>query len=236
MPDKFSDGFSWVGNINVWTEVISWDKVLKGCQHAQHDLPPEIGTLTPTVCPVNQALIADLPPNLDTDQMKAAHGRNVDAATGNFDQECRALKNYAALGDNIPAFCAYFCCENARGKTTMCAILRSLFTNTPAFIIGRRTLGSAGQPEVQLLTENGAVTFRNGSWSAAFPDIAVFDGTYVSDNVFAGDLVQTDHRRNLYRVIIGAQGVTLAASVNDLESQIRTKNGEIRDSQGLLQR
>jgi hypothetical protein len=64
---------------------------LEGCQHAQQDLLPEIGTLTPTVCPVNQALIANLPPNLDTDQMKAAHGRNVDAATGNFDQECRAL-------------------------------------------------------------------------------------------------------------------------------------------------
>src|SRR3984893_2142595 len=141
------------------------------------------------------------------------------------------FKSCAALGDvTFRRFTLIFA-ENARGKTTMCAILRSLFTNTPAFIIGRRTLGSAGQPEVQLLTENGTVTFRNGSWSAAFPDIAVFDGTYVSDNVFAGDLVQTDHRRNLYRVIIGAQGVTLAASVNDLESQIRAKNGEIRERQ-----
>jgi wobble nucleotide-excising tRNase len=146
------------------------------------------------------------------------------------------FKNCAALGDvTFRRFTLIFA-ENARGKTTMCAILRSLFTNTPAFIIGRRTLGSAGQPEVQLLTGNGAVTFRNGSWSAACPDIAVFDGTYVSDNVFAGDLVQTDHRRNLYRVIIGSQGVTLAASVNDLEGQIRAKSGEIRESQGALQR
>jgi hypothetical protein len=33
----------------------------------------------------------------------------------------------------------------------------------------------------------------------------VFDGTYVSENVFAGEVVHADHRRNLYRVIIGAQ-------------------------------
>ncbi len=145
------------------------------------------------------------------------------------------FKNCAALGDvTFRRFTLIFA-ENARGKTTMCAILRSLFTNTPAFIIGRRTLGSTEQPEVQLLTANGTVTFRNGTWSAAFPDIAVFDGTYVSDNVFAGDAVQTDHRRNLYRVIIGAQGVTLAGRVNELESQIRSKNSEIRENQALLQ-
>ena len=146
------------------------------------------------------------------------------------------FKSCAALGDvTFRRFTLIFA-ENGRGKTTLCAILRSLFTNTPAFIIGRRTLGSMEPPEVQLLTANGNLTFRNGAWSAAFPDIAVFDGTYVSENVFSGDVVQTDHRRNLYRVIIGAQGVTLAGRLNDLDNQIRAKNTEIRDNQEVLQR
>lgn len=146
------------------------------------------------------------------------------------------FKNCAALGDvTFRRFTLIFA-ENGRGKTTLCAILRSLFTNTPALIIGRRTLGSQDQPEVQLLTANGNVAFRNGAWNAAFPDIAVFDGTYVSENVFAGDLVHTDHRRNLYRVIIGAQGVTLAGRLNNLDEQIRTKNNEIRDNRTVLQR
>jgi hypothetical protein len=47
-------------------------------------------------------------------------------------------------------------------------------------------------PEVQLLTTNGNVAFRNGAWSDAFPDIAVFDGTYISENVFVGDVVDTE--------------------------------------------
>jgi len=96
-------------------------------------------------------------------------------------------------------------------------------------------LGSPDQPEIHLLTAAGFVAFRNGSWNVTFPDIAVFDGTYVSENVFAGDVVHTDHRRNLYRVIIGAQGVTLAGQLNNLDEQIRTKNNEIRDNRTAMQ-
>jgi wobble nucleotide-excising tRNase len=146
------------------------------------------------------------------------------------------FKNCVAVGDiTFRRFTLIFA-ENARGKTTLCAILRSLFTNNPALIIGRKTLGSLNQPEVQLLTSSGNIAFRNGAWNAEFPDIAVFDGTYVSENVFAGDVVHTDHRRNLYRVIIGAQGVTLAGRVNELDEQIKTKNNEIRDNRAVLQR
>src|ERR1019366_3904345 len=84
------------------------------------------------------------------------------------------FKSCAAVGDvTFRRFTLIFA-ENGRGKTTLCAILRSLFTNTPALIIGRTTLGSAEPPDVQLLTGNGAITFRNGAWNAAFPDIAIF--------------------------------------------------------------
>jgi len=48
------------------------------------------------------------------------------------------FKSCTALGDvTFRRFTLIFA-ENARGKTTFCAILRSLFTNTPAFIIGVR--------------------------------------------------------------------------------------------------
>lgn len=146
------------------------------------------------------------------------------------------FKNCAALGDvTFRRFTLIFA-ENARGKTTFCAILRSLFTNMPALVLGRATLGSPDPPEIQLLTAAGNIGFRNGAWNAAYPDIAVFDGTYVSENVFAGDAVDTGHRRNLYRVIIGAQGVALAARLDALDEQIKDKNAEIKDNRALMQR
>jgi wobble nucleotide-excising tRNase len=146
------------------------------------------------------------------------------------------FRNCAAAGDvTFRRFTLIFA-ENGRGKTTLCAILRSLCRNDPAFVIGRTTLGGPGRPEVQLLTANGSIAFRDGAWEAAFQDIEVFDGTYVGDNLFVGDIIAADQRRNLYRVIVGAQGVTLAGRLNDLENQIRTKQNEIRDNRAVMQR
>jgi len=146
------------------------------------------------------------------------------------------FRRCAAAGDVTFRRFTFIFAENGRGKTTLCAILRSLGTNRPGFVIGRTTLGSTERAEVQLLIGNVPFSFRNGTWSAPFPEIAVFDGTYVSDNVFAGDVVDTNQRRNLYRVIIGAQGVTLAGRLNELDNQIRRKNEDIRDNRATLQR
>ena|ERR1700677_3381722 len=75
--------------------------------------------------------------------------------------------------------------ENARGKTTLCDILRSLVKNNPAIVLGRTTLGSPDPPEVKFLTVAGPVTFRSGAWTGTSPDIAIFDSTYVKENVYA---------------------------------------------------
>src|ERR1700693_4447570 len=145
------------------------------------------------------------------------------------------FRNCAAAGDVTFRRYTLMLAENGRGKTTFCAILRSLCTNTPAIILGRKTLGAPDAPAVELLLSTGNAAFQNGSWSATFPDVAVFDGTFVKENVFAGDIVDTEQRRNLYRVIIGAPGVALARTVNDLDGQIRSKATEIRDNKAAIQ-
>jgi wobble nucleotide-excising tRNase len=118
------------------------------------------------------------------------------------------FRNCAAAGDVNFRHLNLIFGENGRGKTTFCAILRSLFTNAPALVLGRTTLGSTAPPEAQLLFTSGVITFRAGIWNPSFADIAIFDGPYISENVFAGDVVDTENRRNLYRVIVGAQGIS----------------------------
>jgi wobble nucleotide-excising tRNase len=146
------------------------------------------------------------------------------------------FKNCAAAGDVTFRRYTVIFAENARGKTTLCDVLRSLSKNAPELVIGRATLGSSEPPEVQLLTAGGVRGFRNGAWNATFPNIHVFDGTYVRENIFAGDVVDTEHRRNLYRVIIGAQGVTLAETLDALDVQIRDRTTEIRNNRNQVQR
>ena len=146
------------------------------------------------------------------------------------------FKNCAASGDVTFRKYTLIFAENARGKTTLCDILRSLYTNNPDIVIGRKTLGATNEPEVQLLLPSGPIAFRSGRWNAVYTDIAVFDSAYVRDNVYAGDSIDTQHRRNLYRVIIGAEGVRLAGVLDVIDGVIKEKTANIRDIRSQIQR
>lgn len=50
---------------------------------------------------------------------------------------------------------------------------------------------------------------------------------FVAENVHSGEVVDIEHKRNLYRVIVGDAGVKLAAQDADLAAESRAKTGEI---------
>src|SRR3990172_5375473 len=125
--------------------------------------------------------------------------------------------------------------ENGRGKTTLCAILRSLQNGDPADIVGRTTLGGTDPPEIRLRSDVGNAIFSLGSWNATLPTLSIFDSTFVSENVYAGDAVNLDHRRSLYRVIIGKEGVDLARQVDEIDAHIKVKTSEIKDKRADVQ-
>jgi wobble nucleotide-excising tRNase len=143
--------------------------------------------------------------------------------------------NYNASGDVTLKRHTLVFAENGRGKTTLCDILRSVQDGDPAPVNGRRTLGYPGAPEINILTDSGNLTFSGGAWSGKLPSLAIFDSTFVSQNIYSGDVVDLAQRRNLYRVIIGKDGVDLARKVDELDADIRTKTAEIRDRRALVQ-
>lgn len=143
--------------------------------------------------------------------------------------------NYSASGDvELNRYNLIFA-ENGRGKTTLCAVLRSLQSGEPAHVLGRSTLGSGDAPDIKVLLDGGTVTFSKGAWSATVPDLAIFDSTFVSENVYSGDTVDLDHKRNLYRVIVGKQGVELARQIDDLDGASRAKSTKIRERLAAVQ-
>lgn len=94
------------------------------------------------------------------------------------------FKNYGAVGDVELKRHNLLFAENGRGKTTLCAILRSLQSGVGAHIIGRTTLGSTDAPETRLLSDGPTLVFVNGAWNSTVPDITIFDATFISENVF----------------------------------------------------
>jgi wobble nucleotide-excising tRNase len=124
---------------------------------------------------------------------------------------------------------------NGYGKTTLCAVLRSLQSGDASLILGRRTLGTADAPTVELLLDAAPSRFDGAGWSAVHSAIAIFDGVFVAENVHSGEVVEIDHKRNLYRVIIGEDGVRLAEDDARLAADSRTKTGEITAAARAIQ-
>ena len=67
------------------------------------------------------------------------------------------------------------------------------------------------------------------------PAIAIFDGVFVAENVHSGEVVDIEHKRNLYRVIIGDDGVKLAADDAELAASSRAKTTEIATAGKAIQ-
>jgi wobble nucleotide-excising tRNase len=121
-----------------------------------------------------------------------------------------------------------FFAENGRGKTTFCAILRSLQTGKSEFISERKTLGSTDSASVEIRIAGNNYTFGSNRWSSTQSDVVIFDSVFVHDNVYSGDYVEHEHKKNLYRVIVGNQGVQLAQRVEELDGKIRDANTDIK--------
>lgn len=126
--------------------------------------------------------------------------------------------------------------ENARGKTTLAAIMRSLATGESLPITERRRLGATQAPEAIIECTGGPppAIFQNGAWSRTCADVLVFDDAFVDKNVYSGMDVAAEHRQNLHELIVGAAGVALARRVDDIAAEIRDHNRTLREKSDAI--
>ena len=120
--------------------------------------------------------------------------------------------------------------ENGRGKTTLCDVLKSLRSGEEGYIRGRKTLGQDDEPSVEIRLEEGNVSFKDGTWTKTLPQLAIFDTAFVHDNVHAGEFVGYDQKRNMYGVVVGAEGVKLQRRVDELDATSRETARRVREA------
>ena len=97
-------------------------------------------------------------------------------------------------------------------------------------------MGASDATFVYLRLNNANYQFTNGAWTVTHPDILIFDSLFVNENVYSGDYVEHEHKKNLYRVIVGTEGVRLAREIEDLDRQIRDANADLRTKRDALSR
>lgn len=118
--------------------------------------------------------------------------------------------------------------ENGWGKSTLADLLRSLTTNNPDIVIGRKTL--AGGPEQKAIVRFGdqRAVFENAAWSGIRPRIAVYDSVFVNENVFSGDVVTNEHLKNQYGMVVGEEGVRRVRRIVELDTENRENKTQAR--------
>ena len=129
--------------------------------------------------------------------------------------------------------------SNACGKSTLCDVFRSLDTGNPAYVLGRKRLGSDAQPEIVISLEGGQATrFQNAQWHGRnnCPPIHVYDDRFVAENVFIGHHISVDQRRNLYGLVIGDQAIALKQAVDTAEQQLSNATTAFNAAQSDLTR
>ena len=140
-----------------------------------------------------------------------------------------ARNNHATLGS-----CTLIFGENGWGKSTLADILRSLTTNNPAILIGRKTLTAAAESKAVLRFGTGLAQFANGAWTGHRPRIAIYDSAFINDNVCSGDVVSADHLKNQHSLVIGEEGVRLVGRLLELDAANREINTTLTSSQADL--
>jgi wobble nucleotide-excising tRNase len=116
--------------------------------------------------------------------------------------------------------------ENGHGKTTLCDLLRSLGEGDASLLTGRSTLGAPGRPQAEIRIEGGTVRFSDGAWTRQLPELRIYDTRFIHENIYAGDVVGHEHKKRLYRVIIGEDSVQLVRRIEELDEQGRQLSRE----------
>lgn len=117
--------------------------------------------------------------------------------------------------------------ENGYGKSTLTAILRSLSSNTPATILERGKLSSTEPISISLRARGATHDFKNKTWNAPCNELMVFDSYFVERNVFSGERIDTDHRRNLFQVVLGVESISLVEAKTAIDKDIAAKTTAI---------
>ena len=124
--------------------------------------------------------------------------------------------------------------KNGRGKTTLCAILRSLTAGDPAPILERKRLSATSEVKAVLDFGDETLSFDGGSWTSKGPRIAVFDEHFVDANVHSGLSVSAGHRKGVHELVVGEEGVRLQRRVEELTQEISSLQTELRQKEHAI--
>lgn len=97
--------------------------------------------------------------------------------------------------------------ENGRGKSTFASLLASCAARDAELVEERVTIDAGVKPTAKLIFGNSEALYKDATWSGYQPEIIIYDGNFVNDNVHTGVEVTPSQRANLLDFALGANAV-----------------------------
>lgn len=117
---------------------------------------------------------------------------------------------------------------NAYGKSTIVEVFRSLRDNDSKIIRARKTLDATMSPEVVVIIDGSNHIFNGTRWDKPYSGIQIFDVPYIRKNILTHE-IEFEHRKNINKIIIGAQGIKLAEEHAALKKREKEKRQQADD-------
>jgi len=127
--------------------------------------------------------------------------------------------------------------ENGSGKTTLAVILNSLRGGN-GILTKKRSFDRTVPQSVEVLTDlstNPKLTFANSAWDNTYSNIEIFDIHFINDNIYTGLEIQNNHKKNLFEIIFGAQGVQLKTEIQGIKDRIQTGKNTIKQTASQIE-
>jgi wobble nucleotide-excising tRNase len=122
--------------------------------------------------------------------------------------------------------------ENGSGKTTLSLLFRSL-RGEDGLLLKKRSFDRSVPQQIEVAVEGllpPRCTYTNGKWDQHLPGIEVFDVHFINDNVYTGLEIQNSHKKNLFEVILGQQGVQLKSEIQAIKERLMKGNKMTRET------
>lgn len=124
--------------------------------------------------------------------------------------------------------------ENAKGKSTLSALLHSLASGNTTSLTERKTIGSKGEIYAGVRVTGGFHELKSNSWTSRMRNLYVFDESFVHENVMAGFEVPSNCREQLLSFVVGEAAVKLQAQMVEITSEITSIQREIDEVEGKV--
>lgn len=111
--------------------------------------------------------------------------------------------------------------NNAKWKSTFCAILKSLSTNNSDLIIWRKTFWTEWDQNVTLKVDNWNICFQNNQWNNSNIKIKIFDKEYIYKNIYSDDEIDEKKQKNIEIIILWERWRKLKEEIDSIEAKIQ---------------